>query len=375
MNIIPAIKNYSWALAHPKKNLCHQFLSLPESIPIAELWYGTHDHGHSYIDETGEPLQSFLGQINMNFLFKILSVGKPLSIQIHPDDLNAAQLHTDYPHLYPDSNAKPEIAIALSDRAFAFCGIRPYCEIQKDILNSYHDIFDSDIVARWKNYTTSKNMSILLKDTFINIFELPTELYAILQSRLFNKHQIFRWLDGFYPNDRGCVICIILLNYISLKKYDALCIPPHMIHCYIYGNFFECMKKSDNVIRIGLTPKTIDFPTFFKIANFKETPPQTFMISYQEKSFMSYTFQPLPQIRIYNSSHDENKTDIMIPCIGLNEIEFMIVLAGGNGCRVNQTYDIQDHRVYIFDLFRNSKQLHITRKATTTPLILILLSL
>ena len=50
----------------------------------------------------------------MPFLFKVLSAGKALSIQAHPDKSLAEKLHTDNPGAYGDDNHKPEMAIALT---------------------------------------------------------------------------------------------------------------------------------------------------------------------------------------------------------------------------------------------------------------------
>ena len=41
------------------------------------------------------------------FLFKVLAVGKALSIQAHPDKALAQQLHAQRPAVYKDANHKP----------------------------------------------------------------------------------------------------------------------------------------------------------------------------------------------------------------------------------------------------------------------------
>ena len=51
---------------------------------------------------------------NLPWLLKVLSAGKALSIQAHPDKSLAEKLHKDKPDLYKDSNHKPEMAIALT---------------------------------------------------------------------------------------------------------------------------------------------------------------------------------------------------------------------------------------------------------------------
>lgn len=45
------------------------------------------------------------------FLFKILSVGKALSIQAHPDRKLALQLHKDKPDMYKGESAPPNSSV------------------------------------------------------------------------------------------------------------------------------------------------------------------------------------------------------------------------------------------------------------------------
>jgi len=62
------------------------------------------------------------------FLFKVLSAGKALSIQAHPDKTGAERLHDKDPTNYGDANHKPEMAIALTPFE-AMCGFRRIEEI------------------------------------------------------------------------------------------------------------------------------------------------------------------------------------------------------------------------------------------------------
>lgn len=58
----------------------------------------------------------------MSFLYKVLSVGKAISIQAHPDKTLAEKLHLDFPNIYKDPNAKPELAISLDNNFIACYG-------------------------------------------------------------------------------------------------------------------------------------------------------------------------------------------------------------------------------------------------------------
>jgi mannose-6-phosphate isomerase len=57
-----------------------------------------------------------------------------------------------------------------------------------------------------------------------------------------------------FPNDIGLVVCC-LLNYRSLPINSCFGIDAGVPHAYIKGECFELMNNSDNVVRLGLTPK------------------------------------------------------------------------------------------------------------------------
>jgi len=59
---------------------------------------------------------------------QVLSIGKALSIQAHPDKALAEKVHAERPDLYKDGNHKPEMAIALTHFE-ALSGFRPLGEI------------------------------------------------------------------------------------------------------------------------------------------------------------------------------------------------------------------------------------------------------
>lgn len=72
---------------------------LDEKTPYAELWMGTHSNGPSFLKDENKSLDDYLKENNhtlgstviekfgtqLPFLFKILSVNKALSIQVHPN--------------------------------------------------------------------------------------------------------------------------------------------------------------------------------------------------------------------------------------------------------------------------------------------------
>lgn len=75
-----------------------------------------------------KPQECFILNPTLHLFLKVLSAGKALSIQAHPDKLLAEKLHSEEPTKYCDSNHKPELAMALTPFE-AMCGFRRLEEI------------------------------------------------------------------------------------------------------------------------------------------------------------------------------------------------------------------------------------------------------
>jgi mannose-6-phosphate isomerase len=159
MEILGAIKTYDWGKLGSSSTVAElAHLNDPsfvpqEDVPYSELWMGDHTSGFSRIKTTLENLGDFIqkdkdgnagGFSNLPYLFKVLSIRKALSIQVHPNKKEAERLHAEFPDIYKDPNHKPELAIALTE-FHAMCGFRPYAEIlgllsgeKRMIFNHFH---------------------------------------------------------------------------------------------------------------------------------------------------------------------------------------------------------------------------------------------
>ncbi|XP_039015383.1 mannose-6-phosphate isomerase 1-like [Hibiscus syriacus] len=101
--------------------------------PYAKFWMGTRDSEPIFMaDDNGEcgnlglrdwilKNPNVLGHKvlkkwghDLHFLFKILSLAKPLSRQAHPDKELAKELHKLKRNLYKDANHKPEMALSIT---------------------------------------------------------------------------------------------------------------------------------------------------------------------------------------------------------------------------------------------------------------------
>jgi len=64
-------------------------------------------------------------------------------------------------------------------------------------------------------------------------------------------------LNADYPGDRG-IIFPFILNTMTMVPGQSFYMAANEPHAYISGDILECMALSDNVVRMGLTPKFKD---------------------------------------------------------------------------------------------------------------------
>lgn len=305
------IKNYEWgkigmksSVAQLQKSAFNDFKV--DEIPYAELWMGTHISGSAKIlflekMELKDWIRDHpecLGKSILNmpfvsnelpFLFKVLSVNKALSIQVHPDKQAAMKLHQEFPEHYPDDNHKPELAIAFTEFE-ALCGFRPLPEIKEFLLSIPQlksTISDSTYEAFIK-VQSEGNLKCLFTEVMTcsaNIFEAQlTEVIEAFKQGFFKNElclsisDLFLKIASQYPNDIGC-FCLFFLNYLKLKPGEAIFLAANEPHAYLSGDCIECMACSDNVVRAGLTPKYKDVQTLCNMLTYKCRPAQDTIFS------------------------------------------------------------------------------------------------
>ena len=265
-------QNYDWgqmaknslvAAALRKNNL-----PVDENKKYAELWMGTHINGPSKIIKDGKEVL-ISDEINgqLSYLFKILSIKKPLSLQLHPDKPFAEFLHNKLPFIYKDGNHKPELFIALSDFDLLF-GLVPL-EKAIDIIKKYNNMFNLKEGDKLINEPNMDNYRCLIeKIIFLEKEEYEKIIIKILEDLSIKETEdsLVQKLYNNYGLDSGILISLFM-NHWHIKKGESFFIGPNVPHSYIYGNCLELMACSDNAIRLGLTPKLVDKENFAKIIN------------------------------------------------------------------------------------------------------------
>ena len=266
--------------------------------PYAELWIGAHPSAPSQVNISNDLIDltelikkhpvEILGETvfkrfgsNLPFLFKVLSAGKPLSIQAHPNKSQAVRLHQRDPIHYPDSNHKLEIAIAI-DNLKALVGLLNIVELRKKLelyppIQSFTDrvlpgdstISEADETTIVKQfYSTLIRKSVGEPQLYGNLIESLAESILARGNRISEQEQLFLELKKCYPSSDIGLILILLMNLVQLTSGQALNISAGIPHAYISGNIIECMTNSDNVVRIGLTNKYKDVDALLEILDF-----------------------------------------------------------------------------------------------------------
>jgi len=296
------IQNYAWGTKDDDAFIPDllRFDPVP-GVPYAELWIGTHPKAPSQIElQDGSMMllanliardpSAALGQTvnarfgGLPFLLKVLSAAQSLSIQAHPTKEQAETLHEQDPAHYPDDNHKPEIAIAL-DHLTALVGFKPFDQLA-GTLSRYPEIagfIGHGIVDRIAA-TSAPSESIrtaLTRELFAQLIQHATEDPAALAAAVDALAQrltggcehpteagtLFLELRERYGSRDVGLFALFLFNMVHLKAGEGVFTGAGIPHAYLQGNIVECMASSDNVVRVGLTPKYRDAVTLLKIVD------------------------------------------------------------------------------------------------------------
>nr|AGH25529.1 phosphomannose isomerase [Prunus persica] len=316
-----SVQNYDWG-KRGTDSLVARLSALNSSSeidpekPYAEIWMGTHESGPSFLIQNGDENNGFLSigseslslkdwvlenpkvlgekvvqkwGSDLPFLFKVLSVGKALSIQAHPDKELAKVLHKFMPNLYKDANHKPEMALAVTHFE-ALCGfISLELKVVLDNVPEIEELVGSEDANKVFDITDrddENKVTSVLRSIFTHLMSASKEMITTIITKMKNrlhiesqgrllteKEQLVLQLERQYPADVG-VISAFFLNHVNLKPGEALYIGANEPHAYIFGECIECMATSDNVVRAGLTPKHMDVNTLCSMLTYKQGYPK-----------------------------------------------------------------------------------------------------
>jgi mannose-6-phosphate isomerase len=260
--------------------------SQPSSEPQAELWYGTHPHSPARIADPNDSAslpdvlqRAGVAEGTLPILLKILAVGRPLSIQVHPD---AAQARAAYraeaplraagqPVDYADANPKPEMICAWSDEFEALAGVRPAAELEATLRQVVAASSDPLLVEAQQRLAQD-GAGALVRWSLQHGVEASRALAAVLPALRpgagidAGRLASLRIAAAAFPEDRGLFVAA-LLNRVVLHRGEVLALPARQLHSYQRGIGVELMSCSDNVLRAGFTHKRVDVDELLRLVD------------------------------------------------------------------------------------------------------------
>ena len=289
------IQNYAWGSREILGRM--RGVPVPTEQPEAEVWVGAHPAAPSRatVDGSESPLNELIVENPSRFLrpdrtsdwfpflFKILAIDAPLSIQVHPtpeqaiagfEDEQARGIAIDAPYRnYKDRYSKPETVIALSPMR-VLTGVRPVEQLKT-------------LAAAFGAAWLAERAELSPKQLLTEIIRLPEETASAAVQHLVDTApgllgasndvvadaaELVRIVDGKYPGDRGLLVAFVM-NLVHLAPGESAFTPDGQVHAYVSGTAIELMNPSDNVMRAGLTAKHIDTEELIKVLGEKQDAP------------------------------------------------------------------------------------------------------
>lgn len=289
------IQNYAWGSREILGRM--RGVPVPTEQPEAEVWVGAHPAAPSRatVDGAESPLNELIVENPSRFLrpdrtsdwfpflFKILAIDAPLSIQVHPtpeqaiagfEDEQARGIAIDAPFRnYKDRYSKPETVIALSPMR-VLTGVRPVEQLKT-------------LAAAFGATWLEERAELTPKQLLTEIIHLPQEtasaevqhlvdtapgLLGASNEVVADAAELVRIVDGKYPGDRGLLVAFVM-NLVHLAPGESAFTPDGQVHAYVSGTAIELMNPSDNVMRAGLTAKHIDTEELIKVLGEKQDAP------------------------------------------------------------------------------------------------------
>lgn len=290
----PALQPYAWGTPGDIPELLG---IAPTGGPVAEAWWGDHPVAPARCMVDGVEIgldrliaadpDSALGPDlarvyggRLPFLLKILAVGSPLSIQVHPSARaaaagfareEAAAIPIDSPdRTYRDRNHKPELLVALTPMV-VLSGFRPASEIRRDVERLEHPEAPglAALLAAEEGEGEGEAVARFVRRC-LGGSDAPGLVAAVVRSAseagAGGSLLAAAAAASYYPTDGG-VLVALAMNRLDLEPGEACFTPDGIVHSYQSGVGLEIMANSDNVVRAGLTPKHIAIDELLAVAS------------------------------------------------------------------------------------------------------------
>lgn len=313
-------RTYAWGSTHA---LADMLGTEPTGEPQAELWLGAHPGGPAHVAKATPEARTLIDLYESDperygvdggplpFLLKVLAIGAPLSLQVHPDRDQArrgfaAEEAAGVPidardRNYGDPNHKPELLVAL-DEVTALSGFRPLAEVRRDLellarllrlagdapaaaavdgaarrlagedpealrreFLAWAFSGDPEVARAVAGIDALRDRSAAAGVTgalsaIADVLEADEEAVSELRARALGE------LSAAHPGDPG-VLVSLLLHLVRLAPGEAIYLRPRQLHAYLGGVAVEVMASSDNVLRAGLTRKHVDIAELCRVVD------------------------------------------------------------------------------------------------------------
>lgn len=307
------IENIPRAYAWGSRDALPELLGrAPTGEPQAELWLGAHPGDPATVAKAASTPSTLIDLIERDpeaygvdggqlpFLLKVLAIGAPLSLQVHPDKRQAeegfaAEEAAGVPpgareRNYGDPNHKPELLVALSE-VTALCGFRPLGSAHRDLRTlaeaaaggpggealalAAERIEPAEDAARARDarrelvcWALGGGAEALAAVRAIGVaVQRPSD--SLSASLGADRLAALRQLTVAHPEDPG-VLVSLLLHLVRLAPGQAVYLGARQLHAYLSGIGVEVMAASDNVLRAGLTEKHVDVAELLRILDTEE---------------------------------------------------------------------------------------------------------
>jgi mannose-6-phosphate isomerase len=284
----------------------------PTGRPEAELWMGSHPSSPSRLidpdadaadGESGVRLDDLIGQRPLDvlgatvhdrfgprlpFMLKILAIAHPLSVQVHPTADRArrafaGEVDVSGDHAYIDPYPKPEMLYAL-EPIDAMCGFRHVAEARRLLqlvggrLDRVAEALDGEgseeelIEAAFERLVTwpSDDRPDLVEEVAASCRRLLAEAGPHTDDALSPAtRRALTWAARIaveHPKD-PLAAAPFVLELVQLAPGETMFVPAGAPHCYLYGLGVEILSNSDNVVRAGLTHKSIAVDELLEIVH------------------------------------------------------------------------------------------------------------
>ncbi|MEZ5117154.1 MAG: mannose-6-phosphate isomerase, class I [Candidatus Nanopelagicales bacterium] len=250
-----ALKEYAWG----RHDGLARWTGRHTAGPQAELWFGAHPSGPSWLrgrpGHLADALSGDGGQFPL--LVKLLAAARPLSIQVHPEESLARRMFeargSAGAPLLADPDEKTEMLVAL-ERFSVLVGFRDP-EEAVPLLRA----LGRPAAAAAEAYAAGDvagAVAALLRTTDRDRDEALGALASAVARLSEGDAAAMDVVEAAFPGDRGILVALCMRHH-ELHPGDAVYVPAGTVHAYVHGLAVEVMTSSDNVLRLGLTPKVV----------------------------------------------------------------------------------------------------------------------